>query len=147
MIAHGRIIQLTLLHIIPTLLTGILCLLSVKLRFGIEGIALAMSVGLFVSCTLVVLYAHSYLSTGVINHLKMLGSLYAPFFLTLLALLSIDKMVGPHSALVVQGDVSLVLVKLLLLALFSIPLLFYIDKQTGTISKILALTKELIATR
>jgi O-antigen/teichoic acid export membrane protein len=118
---------------IQILVIGMAILLNivfVRLGWGIKGVAYATSIGFFLYSSAIIHYAFRQYSNQIKDFLKYIGGIYLPFIYMLGILFFLRAL---SRVLVGFDEWILTLIEVIIFSIFSIPLIFLVNKKTGII--------------
>jgi len=117
-------------------LTALLNYVFIKLGWGITGVALGSAIAYFLYSSSLVAYGLSYFHFRVGEMLGFFGRIVAPFLYSFGILVVLDLVLKGDSVSL-GNDVLITCIKLVIFAILSIPLLWYINRQTKVVTMLL----------
>lgn len=118
------------------LLTAVLNYAFIKLGWGINGVALGSAISYFLYSSSLIAYGLSYFLFRVGEVLRFFGRIVAPFLYSFGILVVLD-LVLKGEGMSLGNDVFITFIKLVIFAILSIPLLWYINRGTGVVTMLL----------
>jgi O-antigen/teichoic acid export membrane protein len=119
-------------NILSIFVAVILNYIFINRGMGINGVALATAFSFFFLCTCQLVYGMVHCSKGIYNLIIELIRLYIPFIYLLIIFLLLDHIWLLDNPNFMQ-DAYYVLTRLCLFGIFSLPLLYYMNRETGII--------------
>lgn len=118
------------------LLTAILNYVFIKLGWGITGVALGSAISYFFYSFSLIAYGLTYLHFRAGGVLRFFGQVLVPFVYSFGILVVLDLVLKGDS-MSLGNDILITFIKLVIFAILSIPLLWYINRQTGVVTMLL----------
>lgn len=116
--------------------------LALKAGYGMEGVAVAMSLSFLLYTALVVFCSNSILGATTFETSRLFAKLLAPYGLVLLVILFVDGVSAHYSP---GGGYATILMETALTGILTSPLPYYVNKRTGAVSALLRRGKPVAA--